>query len=60
MLVKFQTQDRRDQIAEARATVTALSLWLKEMPPLEKASPAGISFEYDGPNLVAIVVSLDK
>lgn len=60
MIIKFQTQDRRDQVREARAAATAIALWLKEMPQLEKASPATVGFEYDGPHLVALIVTLDK
>lgn len=60
MIIKFQTQDRRDQVLEARAAVTALNLWLKESPMIAKASPAVVRLEYDGAQLVAIIVTLDQ
>ena len=60
MILTFSTKDRRDQAQEARAVISALAFWLKELPQLEKATPAQVEFSYDGGQLVGLVVSLDK
>lgn len=60
MILTFSTKDRRDQAKEARAAISALAFWLKEMPVIAKASPAQVEFTYDGGQLVAIVVTLDE
>ncbi|POA78011.1 hypothetical protein [Pseudomonas sp. DP16D-R1] len=60
MILTFSSKDRRDQAQEARAAVTALNLWLKELPRPVQATPASVEFKYDGGQLVGIVVRLDE
>jgi hypothetical protein len=45
---------------EARAMVSALTLWLSEQPKPEQAPPAKARFSYDGEALRTVTVTLDE
>ncbi|MCY1457339.1 hypothetical protein D9M71_746320 [compost metagenome] len=48
-------------VAEARAIVSALSLWLTEQPRPEQAPPAKAHYSYDDDgNLKSFVVTLEQ